>query len=149
MDSREEYRPAIKDREEIRVSSIQRILNGEHPSDVAKSYGVHRVSIYRWLSIYQRKGWDGLKGKKFPGKEPNLRSDQLQWIFVAIARKSPADFGITQSLWTREAIRKLILDRFSQKVSRRAIGRMLARWGLDIRRLANEILNLGGNGPEG
>ena len=45
--------------ETIRTMAVQRVREGEKPSDVIASYGMHRCTIYGWL-----KGGEGGAAKR-------------------------------------------------------------------------------------
>jgi transposase-like protein len=42
--------------EHLRKLAVQRVENGEKPSEVIRSLGLYRTSIYKWLRAYRRGG---------------------------------------------------------------------------------------------
>ena len=42
--------------ETIRTMAVERVREGERPSDVIASYGFHRCTIYRWLTAARGHG---------------------------------------------------------------------------------------------
>jgi len=60
--------------ETIRRMAVQRVKEGEKPSEVIKSYGFCRTVIYRWLRKSQEGGEEALRSRKAPGPEPQLSS---------------------------------------------------------------------------
>ncbi len=124
---------------DIRMASVSRVKNGESPASVAKFFGVHRVSVYRWLSSFEKTGVDGLTSKRSPGKEPLLQPPIFDWICEVIAQSRPGKFGFEQAVWTLDLIRELIGKEFDLKLSRRSVGRLLKKVGLDIKRPSNGI----------
>ena len=45
----------------IRTQAVRRVVeDGETPSEVMKSFGLCRTSIYPWLREYKEKGWEAL-----------------------------------------------------------------------------------------
>ena len=59
--------------EYIRIVAVKRVVeDGEAPSDVMKSLGLCRTSIYPWLRKFEDKGWDALVEKIAQGPEPKL-----------------------------------------------------------------------------
>ncbi len=124
---------------DIRLASVARVKNGESPASVAKHFGVHRVSIYRWLSSFEKTGIDGLASKRAPGKDPLLQPPMFIWICEVIAQSRPEKFGFDQAVWTLDLIRELIGKEFNLKLSRRSVGRLLKKVGLDVKRPSNGI----------
>ena len=62
---------------QIRITAVQRVLNGESPEAVVKSIGYQRVMIYRWLAAYRSGGMEALKVHKSSGRPPILSSKQM------------------------------------------------------------------------
>ncbi len=50
--------------EHLRHLAVQRVLHGEHPSDVMKSLGFYRTGIYKWLRAYCRRRKKALARRK-------------------------------------------------------------------------------------
>lgn len=55
--------------EEIHRMTIDRVREGERPSDVIEAYGFHRATIYKWLTVALRldRGIRMLKSTQVPG----------------------------------------------------------------------------------
>ena len=70
--------------EAIRRLAVQRVKDGERPSDVIKSFGLCRTTIYKWLEADRGGGEEALKARKHPGPEPKLSPSQKlkvrKWI---------------------------------------------------------------------
>jgi transposase len=48
--------------EHLRFMAVRRVVeDGERPSEVMRSMGLHRGSIYPWLNTYEESGYEGLK----------------------------------------------------------------------------------------
>jgi transposase len=62
--------------EHIRLLAVERVLSGEKPSVVAKSFGVYRTSIYKWLRVRRKRGREALKSTKAKGPTPKLTENQ-------------------------------------------------------------------------
>ncbi|MDR0997928.1 MAG: helix-turn-helix domain containing protein [Treponema sp.] len=51
-------------REQLRITSVERVLAGGSPEEVIKSTGFNRGCIYQWLSAYRSGGSEALKNNK-------------------------------------------------------------------------------------
>lgn len=119
---------------EIRIRAVKSVLKGESPEVVIKSLGMDRSNIYNWLNIHKKHGFDGLKEKKAPGKEPSLNKRQLNWIFNRIKNKSPLQLQFPFALWTRDMVRQLIERQYGINLSLATVGRILAKMGFSFQK---------------
>ena len=63
--------------EHLRKLAVKRVVEeGEKPSEVMKSFGLCRTSIYRWLRAYDDQGMEALVEKIAQGPEPKLNEKQ-------------------------------------------------------------------------
>jgi len=111
--------------EHIRLMAVRRVRAGERPSDVIRSYGLCRTTIYKWLRA-SRRGAKALASRKAPGPTPKLTPRQKQQVFRWINGKDPRQYGFDFGLWTRKIVQLLVRERFGIGVSVTAVGRMLA-----------------------
>jgi transposase len=116
--------------EHIRLLAVERVLSGEKPSVVAKSFGVYRTSIYKWLRVHRKRGREALKITKAKGPTPKLTENQKKQVRRWIVGKDPRQYGFDFGLWTRGIIAELIVDKFSVSLTLPSIGRLLT--SLDI-----------------
>src|SRR5262245_43931802 len=80
--------------EEIRRMAVERVWEGEDPSEVIASYGFCRTTIYKWLRTAKgkRRGLDVLRSRKGTGRPPKLTKSQQRQVF---RRQRPT------SIWVR------------------------------------------------
>src|SRR6266851_6507388 len=114
--------------EHMRVLAVKRVVeDGDAPSEVMKSFGLCRTSIYRWLRKYQDQGMEALVEKIAQGPEPKLSEQQRQQVKRWILGKDPRQYGFDFGLWSRRIVRELIGAKFGIELGLTAVGRLLAR----------------------
>jgi transposase len=116
--------------EHIRRMAVRRVRDGERPSEVIRSYGLCRTSIYRWLRAEAKSGEKALVSRKASGPKPRLTKRQKQQVYRWINGKDPRQYGFDFGLWTRLLVRALVRERFDIDLGLTAVGRLLAELGL-------------------
>ena len=120
--------------EEIRRMAVERVWEGEDPSEVIASYGFCRTTIYKWLRAVEgkRKGskLDALRSRKGTGRPPKLTKSQERQVFRWINGKDPRQHGFDFGLWTRRVVSDLVAKRFGIQLSLASVGKVLAKVGL-------------------
>jgi transposase len=114
--------------EHLRKLAIQRVVEEkEAPSEVMKSLGFCRTSIYRWLRKYEDDGLEALVEKIAQGREPKLNEKQQQQVRRWILGKDPRQYGFDFGLWSRRIVQALIQEKMGIELGLTTIGRLLAR----------------------
>jgi transposase len=114
--------------ETLRRIAVRRVTeDGEKPSEVMRSLGLCRTSIYPWLRAYRRKGLAALRMRKACGPQPKLTAKQCQQVRRWIIGKDPRQYGFHFGLWTRQIVAQLIAEKFGVSLKLTAVGRLLAR----------------------
>ena len=116
--------------EHMRMVATDRVLAGEKPSAVAKSFGIYRTSIYKWLRARRKRGRDGLRSTKANGPTPKLTERQKRQVRSWIIGKDPRQYGFDFGLWTRRIVATMIQERFDVSLTLPSIGYLLT--SLDI-----------------
>ena len=111
--------------EHVRLLAVERVLSGEKPSVVAKSFGLYRTSIYKWLRAQRKRGRDALKSTTAQGPTPKLTEGQKKQVRRWIVGKDPRQYGFDFGLWTRSIIAEMIQDKFDVALTLPSIGRLL------------------------
>ena len=113
--------------EHLRIVAVKRVVeDGEAPSEVMKSFGFCRTSIYRWLRRYQDEGMEALVEKIAQGPEPKLNEKQRQQVKRWVLGKDPRQYGFDFGLWTRRIVQALIEEKLGIELGLTAVGRLLA-----------------------
>ena len=117
--------------EHMRILAVRRVVeDGEAPSEVMKTLGLCRTSIYRWLRKYDDQGMEALVERIAQGPEPKLNEKQRQQVKRWILGKDPRQYGFDFGLWSRRIVRALIGEKMGIDLGLTAVGRLLA--SLDI-----------------
>lgn len=116
--------------EAIRIMAVQRVLDGERPSEVIRSYGLCRTTIYRWLRAYKKGGEAALASRPATGRPDTLTARQKQRVRKWICGRDPRQYGFDFGLWTRRAVADLIEEKFGVRLSVSTVGRLLAELGI-------------------
>src|SRR5436309_315886 len=95
--------------ERRRSRAVQAVDDGESPEAVARSFGVHRSSVYRWLRQARRP--QGLVAKPHPGPAPRLSPKQFRRLETLLLQGAKAH-GWTNQLWTCARVAQLIHRHF-------------------------------------
>jgi transposase len=118
--------------EALRLRALHACELGLSESDVAAVLGVARETVSRWWSAYQAEGLAGLPGERTGrpvGSGRTLSDEQAAHIQRLIDEKSPTDLAIAAPLWSRAAVRDLIMKEHGIDMPVRTVGEYLKRWG--------------------
>ncbi|KDP85217.1 DDE endonuclease [Cupriavidus sp. SK-3] len=116
--------------EEMRILAVQRMAEGEHPDDVAASFGMNRSWAYKIRGQAHGRGVRALRSTKGTGRPRTLTPTQEQRVLRWINGKNPTQYGFDFGLWTRKLVRELVQKKFGVTLSLASIGAMLARLNL-------------------
>lgn len=118
--------------EEMRVLAVQRMNEGEHPADVAASFGLNRSWAYKCRAAARGRGHGlkALRSTKGTGRPRKLTPAQERQVFRWVNGKRPDQYGFDFGLWTRQIVQELLLTRFDIRLSLASVGALLGRLGL-------------------
>jgi transposase len=116
--------------EAIRLMAIDRVREGEVPSEVIASYGFNRTTIYKWMNAAAERGEDALRSTPATGRPRSLTLLQEQQVFRWVNGRDPRQYGLDFGLWTRTIVAQLIEKKFKVKLGVTAVGKLLAKLGL-------------------
>jgi transposase len=111
--------------EHMRLLAVERVQAGEKPSVVAKSFGIYRTSIYKWLRAHKKRGREALKSTTAKGPTPKLTQVQKNQVRRWIIGKDPRQYGFDFGLWTRSIVAQMIRDKFEVSLTLPSIGHLL------------------------
>jgi transposase len=91
-------------REHIRKRAVEAVREGQSPTTVAKAFGVHRVSLQRWLRMARTPG--GLDAKPVR-RAPTLSDDQLHQL-EGLLLQGACKHGWPNDLWTAARVAEVL-----------------------------------------
>jgi transposase len=108
--------------ERRRRRAVDAIHRGESPAVVARTLGVARASVYRWLKLSECT--DGLAAEPHPGPARRLTPQQHQRMEALLLQGAKAHGWLTE-LWTGARIAVLIQRHFGVTFHHDHVGRIL------------------------
>jgi transposase len=117
--------------EQLRRRVVAAIRDGGMTkTQAARAFRVSRTSINAWLDAYDARGSAALRsGKRGRKRQSRLKPHQAATAVRLIEDRCPDQLKLPFALWTREAVRKLLAERFGLSVSVWTAGRYLRDWG--------------------
>lgn len=131
MKKRDARRLSSDAQENQRLSAIRAILAGTKQVEVARIFHVSVQSVCQWVKKYRDGGLRALGAK--PRGRPKTGGALLPWQAATIVKilrsKDPNQLSLPFYLWTRDAVRDLVKNKYGIRLSRWTLGRYLKRWG--------------------
>lgn len=121
---------------DLRIRVVAAVGGGMSQAEAARVFAVHRSAVNRWCRAGDTP--DALRPRR-RGRKPTggpLRPGQEAELLDAIRTRHPDDLGVTDTLWTRDAVAEYAAARFGVRRSRWVWGRWLRRHGFTPQRPA-------------
>ena len=116
--------------EELRRRVVAAVRDGMNQAEAARTFGVSRQSVNNWMKRCKTGGIRKLRtGRRGRPSVSRLAPNQAATAVRLITDRCPDQLKLPFALWTREAVAKLLDQRFGLKVSVWTAGRYLAQWG--------------------
>ena len=119
---------------ELRKRGVTAVQLSESPAQVPAALGVNLRTVFRWLALYRRGGWDQLDAGKRGGRPPKLDGRALPWIYNTVINKNPQQLKFPFALWTAAMVQTLIGERYKVRLSRSSVCRLLHQLVLTTQR---------------
>lgn len=116
-----------------RCSAILALGDGYGVRDTARVLGVSEDAVTSWVHLFWRRGVDGLKAKKSPGRPPKLTKTQRKELRQLII-DGPDKAGYPGACWRSPMIQDLVLRRFDVFYSARYISQLLGNMGFSYQK---------------
>lgn len=98
-----------------RLLAIRMLILGAKPDDIAEEINRSRATIYNWVALWNKNGWESLKYKPPSGNNPKLNLDQLAELRDVLETKTPKDIDFLntdQEYWDIEISLEFINGHF-------------------------------------
>ena len=112
--------------------------------EIAEITGLTTRTVYETIRVYKKGGMSALKPKtrgRKTGEKRTLSPDQEKEIIKTITEKNPDQLKMKCCLWTRDAVKQLIQDKYGISMPIRTVGQYLQRWGFTVQRPAKQAMN--------
>ena len=121
----------------MRKTVISMIKKKKPMEEIIEITGFCERTIRQTISNYKRGGMVALKPKtrgRKAGEKRTLTADQEKELVGIITDKNPDQLKMKCCLWTRDAVRQLIKDKYGIDMPIRTVGMYLQRWGFTVQR---------------
>lgn len=98
-------------------------------AEIGEIVGAHADTVGRWLKLSKNDLALKKRGRK-AGEQKSLSDSQEADIRRRIIDKTPDQLKLHYALWTRQSVGELIEQRTGIKLTPRAVGNYLKRWGM-------------------
>lgn len=115
----------------LRRQAVKAVRAGTTQGEVATLFGVTRRAVNHWMRLAAQDGLSALKAQRRgrPLGGGRLKPAQAAVIVRLIRDRRPDQLKLPFYLWTREAVARLIEQKFKLRVSVWTVGRYLSAWG--------------------
>lgn len=121
--------------EELRYRALHMVRSGATQAAVAEALQVSRQAVNYWCQRAKKQGDESLKKRKRGNqKGPWLQGAQAATIVNIIRDRRPEQVKLPFALWTREAVQRLIEERYGIKLAIRTMTDYLTRWGFTVQK---------------
>lgn len=117
---------AAKAKQRVRAGRL--LLKAKTPPEVARTVGVPRQAVYRWLGVLQEHGIEGLREMSKGGRPARMSAEQLDELRELLLA-GPIANGYGTDLWTLRRARLLIEKQFGITYSDVHVWRILGALG--------------------
>ena len=114
---------------ETRRRAVAAVTRGMPAVQVAKAFGVDRITVYRWVARGRRDGDAGLERRPGSGR-PRLGGGMDLADWRALVAAPATSFGFETDLWTVARVRAAAVERHGLALSRDTVWRRLREAGL-------------------
>jgi transposase len=121
----------------MRCRAVQAVHDGMPVGEVARAYGTHRTTVFRWMTRYDANGVDGLQRKPGGGR-PRLLEQLDEQRLRELVLKPASEFGYETDLWTVRRLHTVIEQEYDVVVSKDTIWRRLCEAGLTYQKPERE-----------
>jgi transposase len=121
----------------LRERGVRMLLDGATHTQVAQAMGVALRTVAGWSARFQVGGIEGLRERRRgrrPGEQMALSEARQAEIVRLMKGRNPDQLQLEGVLWSRQAVKGLIEQRFGITLTRQAVGGYLRRWGVSAKK---------------
>jgi transposase len=111
---------------EIRLRAVRAVRDGMPVGEVARAYGTHRTTVFRWMRRHDADGEDGLLRRPGSGR-PRLLEELDERELRELVLNPASEFGYETDLWTVRRLHAVIEQEYQVGVSKAPSGDDFAR----------------------
>src|SRR5918997_1780411 len=112
-----------------RAQIILAATEGQGPAQVARSLGVSRPTVYRWVERFNLQGPYGLEDQPRAGRPATYPPEQVAEVLAA-ALTDPTELGLPFASWTLDRLRAYLNEHKAVPIKRSRIDEILLAEGL-------------------
>jgi transposase len=108
-------------------------MSPKNKSKLAKRYHVTPNVMAKWIANYEKIGSKSFaQDKRGAARYQNttLNKQQQNWLKKQLLTKTPEDFKLPFSLWTRKLVAQIASEKYGRKISETTIGAYLKSFGM-------------------
>ena len=113
-----------------RVLAVNAVLRGGSVAETARTFGVRRCALSRWLDIADGRGFEALADARRPGRPPRLGDAQTAELKAIVAEDDPKKSGV--DVWDGPSLSDFILRRYSVSLKPRQCENLLRKMGFSL-----------------
>lgn len=132
MDKEDARRLPAQEQHQLRKQAIRSFKRSGNRRRVSQETGLSYIAVCEIVKRYEAGGAEALKPKtrgRRAGDHRSLSAEQEQQIRKLICEKRPEQMKMDFALWSRPAVLELIERECGIRLSVRAVGNYLKRWG--------------------
>jgi len=137
MEKRDTRRLKPEVQEELRKQAVRLRKKGMSYREIGEVLGVHPTSACTWYTTYLREGLKAIsmrrRGRRV-GACRSLSAGQERELKNLVIDRTPDQLKLAFALWTREAVKEVVRDRYGIEMPIRTVGEYLKRWGFTAKK---------------
>ena len=134
----DEIRRSPDSRYDHRLHGVLMVAHGLSCPDVGRLLGDAPRTVEYWVKRFERDGLAGLSDGERSGRPSRLSPAQLQRVEAAL-RRSPADYGLSTTLWDGKTLSAFLEQKVGVTIGTRQCQRLFRRLGFRLRKPRPEL----------
>jgi len=134
------HNPVAKER--CRAQALLWLDEGETPERVAEFLRVSRRTVYYWVDRLDDRDGLGLRQRLADAPHsgrPRAAGDGIDTWVAEVIDTDPRKLGFHQTVWTAPLLVRYLRDHHEVEVSRKTVGRAIARLGIRWKRPRHQL----------